>query len=407
MILSPGTLRVRGLAAVAAAAALAFTVSTAPAASAAGLTTATARVVAGLATAPTFSLSSVSCARASNCLAVGDHMTSSGSDLNVAEEWRANRWRSLSVPSPGSLDGLSGVACPQRTNCLAVGAYLGTSGLVDTLAEAWNGTRWRMLSTPSPGVTGSLLSGVACARPARCVAVGNYGAGANDFRTLAEAWNGMRWRVLKVPHPGTDSGLTGVSCIRPDRCVAVGHYQRAGGVPQTLAEGWNGSRWRLLAAPSPGTRFSDLAGIACARPDRCIAVGNYQNVGGMPRALAEEWNGTRWRVMRVRTPSGARSGISLSGVSCPTAARCFAVGAYGSSSGQGLTLAQEWNGSSWRLLKPVNPANNEGSSLVSVACPRTASCVAVGSFLSKSGDVRTLAEAWNGTAWRLMKPTSR
>jgi hypothetical protein len=360
-------------------------------------TTAATRASAGTAA---LTLASVSCARALDCVAVGGEATSSGRGLSLAEEWREQGWRRLPVPSPGNPDGLAGVSCARPSSCVAVGGYLATSGHrpFHTLAEAWNGTRWRLLTTPDPGPSSELLA-VSCATPDRCMAIGRYGFVSG--RTMAEAWNGTRWRVLTTPDPVPDSKLDAVSCATPDRCIAVGTYPGAAWADRALAEAWNGTRWRVLKIPNPA-RYTSLSGVSCVTPDRCIAVGSYQGTG-TARPLAEAWNGTSWRLLQARAPSGAK-GTSLSSISCPTAVRCIAVGTYSNASGRSLTMAEAWNGTSWRLLQTRNPAGNNDSFLNSISCPQAARCVAVGSYHLTSGPFSDLilTEAWNGTTWRLL-----
>jgi len=58
-----------------------------------------------------------------------------------------------------------------------------------------------------------------------------------------------------------------------------------------------------------------------------------------------KWNGSRWRLTRTAGPGGG-----LAGVSCTALGRCIAVGQAAL-----LTLAERWNGAAWRRLATVNP----------------------------------------------------
>jgi len=56
-----------------------------------------------------------------------------------------------------------------------------------------------------------------------------------------------------------------------------------------------------LGAPGdlgPSRTFNDLFGIDCRAIARCIAIG----VTGAQQTLAEQWNGTRWRLLRTMNP---------------------------------------------------------------------------------------------------------
>lgn len=338
----------------------------------------------------------VSCARAVRCLAVGQESTSANLGFDVARAWDGRRWRILAPPSPGSPAGLSGVACAGPAACIAVGGYASKAGPGRTLAVAWNGTRWRVLTTPGTG--NSELTGIACSRPDRCIAVGDRFV-QGGRRTLAEAWNGTTWRVLPAADTrSADATLGAISCARSDRCMATGTRFAAAGRTVALAESWNGIRWRVLRTPSPGTMVTDLAGVSCAGPARCIAVG-YDMNRGQPAgtALAERWNGTRWRLLpRPRTGSGSSS---LLAVSCTGPARCLALGAQ-VRNGTGGPLAEAWNGTRWRTL-PTASLGTANANLLSISCPRPGRCTAVGDDVGTAGHARPLAEQWNGRRWRV------
>lgn len=57
-------------------------------------------------------------------------------------------------------------------------------------------------------------------------------------------------------------------------------------------------------------------GISCARANRCIAVGSYDNASGIELAMAQEWNGTTWRLLPAVSPAG---NDQLAGVACTLA----------------------------------------------------------------------------------------
>jgi hypothetical protein len=51
-----------------------------------------------------------------------------------------------------------------------------------------------VVATPALTNSGASLNGVSCTSTSSCMAVGNEG-------TLAEAWNGTAWSVVKTPRP--------------------------------------------------------------------------------------------------------------------------------------------------------------------------------------------------------------
>jgi hypothetical protein len=108
--------------------------------------------------------------------------------------------------------------------------------------------------------------------------------------------------------------------------------------------------------------------------------------------------------VRARAAAGAKSGL-LADVSCTSARACVAVGGVvvmGSAPG-GYTLAERWNGRAWRILRSRNPRGADLSVLHSVSCASARDCVAVGEYETVAhphGSI-PLAEVWNGRTWTI------
>jgi hypothetical protein len=118
---------------------------------------------------------------------------------------------------------LFGVSCASASNCVAVGGRSGT--FPGTLAEKWNGTKWSVIASPNPkGATGAGLHDVACTSATNCLAAGYYDTSSKHTLPTAEKWNGTKWSVLTVPAPSgtTDTFLDAVSCVSSTDCQAVG-----------------------------------------------------------------------------------------------------------------------------------------------------------------------------------------
>jgi hypothetical protein len=79
-------------------------------------------------------------------------------------------------------------------------------------------------------------------------------------------------------------------------------------------------------------------------------------------------------------------------VSCATVTNCVAVGSSTNSSGASVTLAEQWNGSSWSVQTTPNPSAALDSYLSSVSCAAATSCTAVGQYLNQSGATLNLVE---------------
>ena len=254
-------------------------------------------------------------------------------------------------------------------------------------------TSWKSLRTISTVVAfvcGAVAWAPAVAGQPAPMASGGVGTASSSGPSL--------WKVVKSPNPLTANGtLEADSCVTADVCEAVGSFTNDVGVVAKFAEGWNGTSWRRQATPDPtGATTSELDGVSCVAADACEAVGSYDH-GGREVSLAEGWNGTGWKQQASPDPVGA-SGVVLSGVSCAAADVCEAVGSYTNSSGVGVTLAEVWNGTAWKIQPTPDLAN---SGLSEVSCPAVDACEAVGgSYTASSG----LAEGWNGAVWSV-QPT--
>lgn len=317
------------------------------------------------------SLAGVSCPSATTCMAVG-----SSSGPSVAEEWNGTTWRLLPTDDPPLGAKLSSVACPTTGTCVAVGTY-DQQGLILSVSEIWDGSQWHLRPTVNPaGSQAATLKDISCPSASSCVAVGSYQpAGAKWFQLLPliEVWNGLTWRSLPSPVPTGEVStvLSGVSCVGPQRCLAVGSYQTAT-TPYTLAELWNGSQWLLQHPVNVSLETSELNAVTCLSPTECVAAGDRYDGGVHDSTLFERWNGSTW----TRQPSTEffESEIPVS-VSCTSATACVAVGGASTPESDDLPFADTWNGTTW--TRDATPYFGSGR-LNHVSCSPSAGCTAVG-----------------------------
>jgi hypothetical protein len=368
------------------------------------------------------SLNDVSCTAANSCMAVGWFLgriqgTSGYQNFTLAEKWNGSTWTVVPSPSPRLPGGgalFTSVSCTSGTSCVAVGQTQvftepGGFTVLHPLAESWNGTTWSIVPTPNLAHSGASLNGVSCTSPSACMAVGNEGAPKNStLFTLAEQWNGTAWKFMPTPPPLTPGGtaLATVSCTAPGSCMAAGYYgyNNGTGTSVTLAEQWNGTSWQQRTTPTPG-RSGTLAGVACTAATACMSTGGHSVLTGnlVSATLAEQWNGTSWQ--QRTTPTPGRSG-TLAGVACTAATACMSTGGHSVPTGNlvSATLAEQWNGTSWKVVPSPNSPGAGADGLNGVACPAAAACMAVGSGVDQTGESGfNVAEAWNGTSWSLLR----
>jgi hypothetical protein len=333
-------------------------------------------------------LNGVSCTSANACTAVGQ-----ANAETLAERWNGTAWATQPTPNLGGT--LYGVSCLTATACTAVGDVV--SDPSTPLAEQWAGGTWSVTLNQGEGI----LRGVSCTSGSACTAVGGYLRSfpypghtppfRAAYQTRAEQSTGTSWSVQTTPDEGTALALTNwlysVSCTGANACLAVGQV----GIAGQLKLRWDGTAWSVQPIADYLGQVYTLYGVSCASATACTAVG--QLLPGFPSV--QRWDGTRWWQQTVPVPLWARA-ASLYGVSCPSATACTAVGNYTSSSGVKETLAEQWNGTTWTVAPTPNPAGATSSTLSGVSCPSANACTAVGNYVSSSGAQETLAEEYGG-----------
>jgi hypothetical protein len=338
----------------------------------------------------------VSCTGRKQCTATGTASTRTGKNYKpLAERWNGTAWAKQTTPIPnsGSLLGGSltgGVSCTSSSACVATG-YAYSAKTVRLLGEGWNGRTWSLQPDSTP-VTQGYSYGISCRWAKDCVAVGTRAPGA----TLAEHWNGRHWSAQTTKHTGL---LDGVSCPATGNCTAVG-WNNAG---RALAAHWNGKAWSDESPANPQP-LTFLQGLACPATTACMAVG-AGNTGSSTAndltPLAEQWTGGTWTALTVPDPGPSGDVVELNAVSCISATNCMAVGDdENAASTADITLAAQWNGTTWTSVATPSPATF--SALFSVSCSSATFCSAVGaSSPTATGVVSPVAETWNGSTWSL------
>jgi len=156
-------------------------------------------------------------------------------------------WRLSPVVVPDGESTFSGVDARTPDDVWAVGAGVRFDALSTekgaTIAEHWNGRRWRLVATPA--FEGALLDVAAVA------ADDAWAVGKRGDSPLVEHWDGQRWRVVATPHVRGPSRLSSVEARSPDNVWAAGsrlpREEAPNGSP--LVEHWDGRRWSVVATP--------------------------------------------------------------------------------------------------------------------------------------------------------------
>lgn len=337
--------------------------------------------------------------------ASNENGTSTGSPiLNFTTS--SGLWKIKETLNPGTTGNyLYDVSCePSTSVCTSVGTS-NSSGVYSPIALRWNGLSWsEQTAAKKSGATHTRLYGVDCPSETRCLAVGNSQSSEGPT-LLSEIWNEGKWSVQTTPVPSesTSSELVAVGCNNTAECAAVGSAV-IGGVKKAVIEEWNSPTWTLATVPIPaGATSSQLDGVDCLWSNFCVAVGRFTNSEGSIKNLVEFWNGTEWALQTAADPEGAAQTTLLDVACTPTPNRCTAVGGWKNSVSNQFTLAYRFNGvSTWTLQSTPNPSGSIASVFQEASCPTETSCTADGSWVSGGGGSnQTLAEVWNGTSWSI------
>ena len=270
------------------------------------------------------SFNAISCDTSAVCAAVGSS-THKSARLEGSAAIASNGHWSIERVSPGRAfdSSLSGVSCASTTECMAVGYYqLGVNSDSIPFAALWRGAAWVALGIPLPvGATSATLQRLSCSSTETCIAMGSYtGGGSSESEPLVEAWNGSAWSVQEaaVPPGASTPSLNGVACLAGNTCMAVGSFQLAPDHTDTpLAEMLSGTSWSLLSTSGSGELRTD----SCLSATLCVAVGEH---AGQPFALA--WNGSTWSTEPTPAVPSQYFDAALDGVSCGARTSCLAVG---------------------------------------------------------------------------------
>jgi photosystem II stability/assembly factor-like uncharacterized protein len=159
------------------------------------------------------------------------------------------------------------------------------------------------------------LSGISCPTASTCVAVGGI--------ILTSIDSGVHWMARTS---GTTQSLSGIACPNNNLCVAVGDRSKkplSGGTILTSGDG--GITWTIRDDSLLGAT-GYLTGVSCPSAHACVAVGLAFNGANQPiggTILTSVDAGVTW-ASRITAPTQ-----TLYGVSCPSITECLAVGSYG------------------------------------------------------------------------------
>jgi hypothetical protein len=341
-------------------------------------------------------VSMLTCPALGNCVAIGSYKSASGRVAPGIVEEVSGHWgsgTSVTLPadaaSPADAS-LSSVSCAQAGDCVAVGSYLDTSGSAQPLLVEQVSGRWSAGVDPGhPGgaVQGS-LSSVFCGSPGNCVAFGSYAAGYPWLlKEVAGTWTVHHPQPPKLPDGAPATNAAAFSCSSLTRCTGIGLYTSAASVGRPFALTYASGSWTAAFVPLPAngsTKPASLQTVACSSAGNCSAVGAYTPVDdGRPAVFFVDEISGRWqRAVEARAPTDGRDYQRfdrIGSIVCQSAGNCTVYGNYEVHSHEAGWIASEISGQWSKAITASLPLDaNPSSQLYSMSCGSAGNCVALG-----------------------------
>ncbi len=359
-------------------------------------------------------VTSVSCARAGDCLAGGFYTDRSGHKQAFVVSERSGRWlKAEELPGTAALDAggsaaINSVSCGSLGNCAAGGFYRIASGSQQAFVASERNGRWSA-AQEVPGSAAlnaggnAAVTSVSCGAAGDCAAGGSYQSSASLYfltgsypvQAFVVSERNGRWQTAEEV-PGTaalnvavQATVSSVSCPSASSCLAGG-YVYSGAVsegpwyPEMFVTTATNGRWGNAGVPPVSgalvTGFYDpIVSVSCSSAGNC-GVGGYFTTGpDWVSFVASERNG-RW-IAAQEVPGTAvvivNGNSAVDSISCPVAGSCGA----GGYTGHQEFVVNEVNGH-WGSAQQVPglAGLGWGAAINSVSCPRAGTCEASGYY---------------------------
>jgi hypothetical protein len=249
----------------------------------------------------------VSCKAATYCLVSGAYEANGNLDnIPYLLSWNGTSLALVPAPPvPGgdTLSSIDAISCVAVKSCVVFGPVLDADGHYVERAWTWNGSKWARKGAASPGWRAISVSVARCFSLTSCEVAGAYaGDRMADANVMFAVWNGKTWTVTQWTGPENDRAyLSGVSCVTAASCVAVGWFAtQQEQTERAVSFIWNGTKWLKAGVPGAGPGLMTyFSGVSCPKADRCVAIGDYYPVAYSYLTMAGYWNGRGWKLKGV------------------------------------------------------------------------------------------------------------
>ena len=285
------------------------------------------------------------------------------------------------------------------------------------------------LFPPSNSVSGpeaTFLLGVSCARPGKCVAVGQYTDTSGSSQPMIITQSGGVWgQAVEAGLPtnsatapgGQTAFLFGVYCASVGNCLAAGGYTDSTGNEQPLVVSETDGVWArgialnlpANATTAPGTQFAFLNTVTCPSPGNCAITGGYSTTSGSldyGAAVFSQRHGVWGRGVQIALPANATTAASgptnpaaglntMGALNCFSAGNCVGGGQYTDTNFNSQPMISTEINGAWsqaiELSLPPNAATAESAQngfLASLVCFAPGNCSVGGGYNDTNGNAQ-------------------
>lgn len=250
---------------------------------------------------PLVSLSNLACASAGNCAASGSYLDANNITRGLLVTEVAGMWNAATTlvapanASPYALAQVSSLTCAKAGYCSAIGTYETVEGLaegftLDERAGAWPRAmmmRLPVASNVNPHVFFYGYGGISCASVGNCATGGQYRDASGAYQgfvvnEVSGTWaNATRVALPAGSSAGHNGGVVALSCASAGTCRAGAAYLDAHGDYQAILLSEVHNVWRAgerVALPGGASSVGVDGGVyalSCSSQNRCTAVGSY------------------------------------------------------------------------------------------------------------------------------------
>ena len=256
---------------------------------------------------PFANLGQLACSSAGNCVADGEYFDADNATLGVLVSEVAGVWQTgVTLTLPGNASGfadvsLSSIACAAAGNCAAIGTYETAVGDLEGLTVNEVQGHWQRaveIRMPAGAAASPLVfyygfAGISCPSAGNCATGGQYRDATGDYEgfLLNEA-NGVWQTATELQLPvgaemaGKNGGVVALTCPLAGECSAGAAYVDGYGdyqayIVSEVDDVWSAST--VVALPTGATTVGvdgGVYGVICFAGDRCTASGSYLDAAG-------------------------------------------------------------------------------------------------------------------------------